>query len=152
MFIRQEVTDRMNEQKEQRNVKKQLHCSQCRKWNNWQTGWHVNCNVIWRLITTFRLLPFLNHSEITGLGESHLRRAALWLIKISVHSKRHHYTVNRKNTHQHDITWKNGSRPPRPLYRKNSTKIHYMMYITGLQYYGSRCHGDLPCNHTVHPD
>ena len=47
----------------------------------------------------------------------------------------------------------NGSRLPRPLYLRYNTKMHYMIHrITTLQYYSSGCHGDLLCNHTVHPD
>ena len=38
----------------------------------------------------------------------------------------------------------------RPLYPKNNMKYDYMLLkITALKHYGSRCHKDLLCDHTV---
>jgi len=56
----------------------------------------------------------------------------------------------------HHITshWDDRCRPRRPLYPRNKCLSYEFILrkIANILHYGSRCHGDLLCSHTIYPD
>ena len=56
----------------------------------------------------------------------------------------------------HHITshWDDRCRPRRPLYPRNNCLSYDFIIrkIANILHYGSRCHGDLLCSHTIYPD